>query len=126
MVVISPLLMGFLNAKFQGITLFPFIFLKRKSLKYDRVLLNHEKIHLRQQLEMGILPFYCCYLGEFCYGLWKHKNGYKAYRSISFEQEAYAHEHDLGYLSKRRRWAFRAYGHQKATLRWRWAKEGSR
>jgi hypothetical protein len=40
----------------DGIALFPFILVKRKSP--GRLLLNHECIHLRQQLEMGLVFFY--------------------------------------------------------------------
>jgi hypothetical protein len=44
---------------FRGITLFPFIILFSSKEKQNHVLLNHEKIHIRQQLELLILPFFC-------------------------------------------------------------------
>jgi hypothetical protein len=31
----------------------------------DKVFVNHEKIHLRQQLELLVLPFYVWYIIEF-------------------------------------------------------------
>ena len=37
---------------FRGLTVFPFIFLMNKKDKINQELLNHEKIHIRQQLEM--------------------------------------------------------------------------
>ena len=50
---------------YSGITIFPFIFLKYKVLKHNEVIINHEKIHLRQQLEMLVIPFYFFYMTEF-------------------------------------------------------------
>ncbi len=46
-----------------GLALYPFIFIK-EGLDQQRttVLLNHERIHLRQQIELLILPFYLIYL----------------------------------------------------------------
>jgi len=40
---------------FIGLTLFPFIFLRTKNLKENPTLIHHEKIHLRQQLELLII-----------------------------------------------------------------------
>lgn len=45
------------NTKISGITLFPFILLRKKELRRNQILINHEKIHLRQQLELLIIPF---------------------------------------------------------------------
>jgi len=94
---------------YTGITLFPFVFLKHKNLKYDAKLMNHERIHLRQQLELLVLPFFVWYLIEFLIHYCRHWNWNKAYRSISFEKEAYANESDIGYLNKRRVWSFISY-----------------
>jgi len=44
---------------FRGITLFPFIILFSSEYKHNYILLNHEKNHIRQQLELLILPFFC-------------------------------------------------------------------
>ena len=92
--------------KFSGCAVWPIIFLKSEYLKNDKVFVNHEKIHLRQQLELLIVPFYIWYAVEFCVHLIRLKSKYKAYRTISFEREAYANENDLGYLRKRSFWAF--------------------
>ena len=94
---------------FRGVTLYPFIILKHKSLKEDIVLINHEKIHLRQQLELLILPFYVWYLLEFLIQLIIYRNWHLAYKSISFEREAYANENDLNYLESRSFWKFIKY-----------------
>ena len=91
----------------NGMALFPFILVKRKNPSL--VLLNHERIHLRQQLELLILPFYIWYLAEYGWNLLHYKSRYAAYRKISFEEEAFAHDEDLTYLEKRRFWAFLKY-----------------
>lgn len=97
------------NTKINGITLYPFVFIKNPEDKKNRVLINHEKIHLRQQLELLIIFFYLAYLVEYYYHLLRLKNPYKAYLAISFEREAYANEHDLNYLKKRKMWGFWKY-----------------
>ena len=84
-----------------GITIFPFMFLKYKALKGNAILINHEKVHLRQQIELLIIPFFVIYGFEFLVRLIQYKNWKLAYRNISFEREAYAKEKDLGYLKSR-------------------------
>ena len=92
-----------------GITFFPFIFLKYKGLKSNTVLINHERIHLRQQIELLILPFYIVYSVEFLIRLIHYKNWYVAYQNTSFEREAYVKEKDLDYLLSRPFWMFIKY-----------------
>lgn len=91
---------------YAGMTIFPFIFLRKKDLPATASLLNHERIHLRQQLELLILPFYIWYLTAYLYHRLKGKNHEVAYRSIVFEKEAYKYENDPDYLSNRKFWAF--------------------
>jgi hypothetical protein len=97
------------NTKINGITLFPFIFLKKKEYLQDKVLLNHEKIHFRQQMELLVIFFYLWYILEYYYHLSKIKDKYLAYKSISFEREAYAKENELGYLKTRKPFSFWKY-----------------
>lgn len=94
---------------FRGLTVFPLVFLKSADSKSNLVLLNHEKIHLRQQLELLILPFFVWYFLEFLYLLIKYKERNSAYRNISFEREAYANEKDLYYIKQRSFWRFLKY-----------------
>lgn len=94
---------------FRGLTVFPLVFLKSADSKSNLVLLNHEKIHLRQQLEFLILPFFVWYFLEFLYLLIKYKERNSAYRNISFEREAYANEKDLHYIKQRSFWRFLKY-----------------
>ncbi|WP_299104954.1 hypothetical protein [uncultured Winogradskyella sp.] len=84
-----------------GITIFPFMILKSKVLKGRSVLINHERIHLRQQIELLIIPFLLIYILEFLIRLVKYRNWNLAYRNISFEREAYINEKDLDYLKSR-------------------------
>lgn len=99
----------FFSKKFNGIALWPFILVKSRDYKRDTVFINHEKIHLRQQLEMLIIPFYIWYGLEFLIRLLKYKDRYQAYRNISFEREAYQNEKDLDYLKRRSFWRFFLY-----------------
>lgn len=82
------------------------MFLKNKALKANTVLVNHEKIHLRQQLELLIIPFFVIYGIEFLVRLIQYKNWNIAYRNISFEREAYKNEKDLNYIKLRPFMAF--------------------
>lgn len=91
----------------EGIALFPFVFTKQKKFGADFI--NHERIHLRQQLEMGVVFFYLWYLCEYLIHLIHLQNHYKAYRAISFEKEAYAHQSNINYLGQRSVWAFLRY-----------------
>ena len=97
------------NTKISGITLFPFIFLKRRADLHNKILINHEKIHLRQQAELLVIFFYLWYVVEYYYWYFKLKDAFLAYKSISFEREAYALENDLNYLQHRKVWSFWKY-----------------
>jgi len=89
--------------------IWPFIFLKESELKNDQVLMNHERIHLRQQIELLLLPFYLFYLLNYLYNLLRYKKHFKAYKNIVFEREAYAKHHELDYLENRKFWAWAHY-----------------
>lgn len=110
-----------------GITLFPFIFIYKDKYNeykdwhvpcyggvstYDQVIINHEKIHWYQQLELLIIPFYIWYVLNWLYNgiiKYKGKNWDLAYRDIIFEKEAYNNEYNLSYLESRKIWSFRKY-----------------
>ena len=81
----------------------------RETWWIDRHVVNHERIHTAQQREMLFLPFYIFYLIEWAVRFARYRNWSEAYMNISFEREAYTHGHDLGYLSKRPRYAWLAY-----------------
>jgi len=110
MIITLPVLFNFLIKQDAiAIALWPFIFIKYDALKNDPCLVNHERIHLRQQLEMGIIFFYLFYILEFSYHFIKYKNVNAAYFSISFEKEAFANDKNLVYLSERKLWGWRKY-----------------
>jgi hypothetical protein len=94
---------------YRGLTAFPFVFVKYRRDKEDLVFVNHEKIHLRQQLELLILPFFIWYVLEYIVRLVQYKNKDLAYRNISFEREAYSNESDMGYLKNRSIFRFIKY-----------------
>lgn len=94
---------------FRGLTLFPFVFMADKEDKLNVVFINHEKIHIRQQLELLVLPFYIWYFLEFLVRWFQYKNTFEAYKNISFEREAYSNEKDLNYLKQRSFWRFLKY-----------------
>lgn len=81
-----------------AITLFPFIIL---SEEVDEYTMNHELIHFEQQKELFVVGFYALYVYDFIRGMIKYKNKDMAYYLIRFEQEAYNHESDLGYIIDR-------------------------
>ena len=93
----------------SGITLFPFIVIKHKNLRLDKSIINHEHIHLRQQLEMLVIPFYVFYLLHYVINLVKYQHHEKAYRNICFEREAYNNESNLNYLHSRKWFAWLLY-----------------
>lgn len=92
---------------------------KYKDKPISQTVYNHESIHLQQELDfvfgceklyiLGGIIFYILYLVEWIlkgilsiFTLGK----IKAYRSISFEQEAYDNEKNLQYLDTRKRFSW--------------------
>lgn len=97
------------------ITLFPFICLgdtkenlikSRGQCEYD-CLVNHERIHLRQQLECLVIPFYLIYFLNWIINIFKY--GKKAYVNISFERESYENDNNLKYLPSRKLYTWIKY-----------------
>lgn len=84
-----------------GMALFPFILIKNAALKKNQQILNHEKIHLYQQMELLIIPFYVLYLLNYLINLALYFDHDKAYRNIVFEREAYANDSRPDYLRRR-------------------------
>lgn len=97
MIIVSDKIIRFfsrvlgMKGQIIGLALWPFIIVSKSTWIDDR-LINHERIHLRQQIEMLIIPFYIWYV----IALYR-----KGYENISFEKEAYANENNLDYLKKR-------------------------
>lgn len=106
MIVVAPRFLNFVRWLFGikmaigGLAILPFIIVPRKECKLDKRLINHEKIHLRQQLELLFFGFVIWYF----IALYR-----KGYYQISFEQEAYQNDKNIDYLKKRRMFAFLKY-----------------
>lgn len=98
-----------LQKNFNGITLWPFVIARHPYLLNDKMFINHERIHLRQQLELLIVFFFLWYGLEFLIRWAKVGNRHLAYHNISFEREAYIHESEFSYLKHRRLWSFLKY-----------------
>ncbi|MCI4442932.1 MAG: hypothetical protein JHC39_05435 [Lentimicrobium sp.] len=94
---------------YRGMAVFPIVFVKHSMDKENSIFVNHERIHLRQQVELLVIPFFIWYFLEFVLRFIQYKNRDLAYRNISFEKEAYANEKDLNYLKKRSFWKFLKY-----------------
>ena len=86
----------------SGMAIYPFILVDNEAARYDQVLINHEKIHLRQQAELMVVPFYILYLLNYLVNIFIYRRHSKAYRNICFEREAYEYEKDQAYLQSRK------------------------
>lgn len=76
---------------YRAINLFGIIFVRGDEPLSPRTI-THETTHTKQMLETLFIGFYIWYLLEFFIKLITCLNWDRAYRSISFEQEAYAFE----------------------------------
>lgn len=73
----------------------------RKGAYIGEKTMNHERIHTAQMKEMLYVLFYLVYVLEWLVRLVLCWNAKKAYRSISFEKEAYENESNEEYLKMR-------------------------
>lgn len=118
---------GFKALNFMGI-----LFVRGSAKITDRTL-NHERIHSRQIIEVialslfpltiylhfggkwfigalfSLFSYYIWYVIEWVIHLMMGKGKHEAYRSISFENEAYSNDADLNYLKKRKLFNFLDY-----------------
>jgi hypothetical protein len=96
-IIVVPLL------RVSGMAIFPFILVSNTAAVNDQTLIYHEKIHLRQQAELLIIPFYILYLLNYLINLTVCRKHKQAYLNIAFEREAYQNEANSTYL-KNRKW----------------------
>ena len=92
-----------IGKKYYAINICGMVFAKGDC---NSTVINHEKIHTRQMLELLIIGFYLWYLIEWLIRVAWLRNMFSAYKSISFEREAYANQHNLHYLKTRRPYSF--------------------
>ena len=118
---------------YKAITILPFIFARKSAKWLKDYVLNHETIHLRQQLEVliasliiilamilifgiswwwmsaSLLVYYAWYGLEWLVRLAICHDTNLAYKNIAFEQEAYLNEYDMTYLKNRKLFAWVEY-----------------
>ena len=116
---------------YETINLFGILFTRGDI---DNIEYNHENIHTVQIIEcmflamaiiailsvifnfsflwilLGVPMYYIQYGLEYIIIRGFHKKQGDAYHDVSFEEEAYAHEHDLNYISHRKAFAWIKYG----------------
>lgn len=102
-------LLYFIPKRFSAFTIYPFIFIKKDTDKTNHILINHEKIHLKQQIELLIIFFFIAYFLEFIWNFIRFPSFMKAYRNIRFEKEAYQNESNFNYLKTRKPYSFLRY-----------------
>lgn len=96
---------------YTALTVWPFVFVRRdRKDSFGESGMRHETTHGLQQAELLILPFIVLYGLE-----WLVKIPFcgfdtkEAYKSISFEQEAYEHQQEADYNAIRRHYAWARY-----------------
>ena len=93
----------------QAMALYPVILFKNDTLKKDKVIIRHELIHFKQQIELLVLPFYLLYFVFYLINLLVYRDHHLAYLNICFEREAYSNDANPGYLISRRHYAWIKY-----------------
>jgi hypothetical protein len=105
-VIVTKLLRLIAGKGVIAMAIYPFILVRDAEESGNETMLNHERIHFRQQIELGLLFFYLLYGA---YYLHNRRRGYlhsNAYRNIPFEKEAYANESNSDYLVTRKLWTW--------------------
>jgi len=90
-----------------AITLYPFIIFRGTA---EERVINHERIHIAQQKELLVIPFYILYGWFWLVNRIIHRDsGPQAYYNIPFEVEAYHNDADFTYIESRPRNAWKEY-----------------
>lgn len=96
--------------KADGICLAPFgIYFKCPNSMTIPQIVNHERIHELQQYELMVILFYPLYLLEWGIKSLLLLSFRSGYYSISFEVEAYRHDHMVHYSEHRKPYAWVKY-----------------
>ena len=90
------------------------LFFVHPEVKETKRLINHERIHTAQMIELCFVFFYLFYVVEWTVRLFLNGN---AYRNISFEREAYSNEDKENYLKQRKHFAWLKYMRKKKKTR---------
>lgn len=76
----------------DAITLYPFVCVRYAENACPRIVINHEMIHVGQIKHDGVFHFYLSYFWQYLKARMRGAPHYVAYRSISYEIEAYARQ----------------------------------
>ncbi len=105
---------GYIQAK--AAAFFPFVFVRSEEYATP-VLVNHERIHFRQQLELLCIGFWLLSLYETIYAKFALKlNAKERYLYRAAEQEAYCNQENLQYLKQRKFFSVFKYVRNKTDL----------
>ena len=88
---------------FKCINICGILFVRNGKVMSDKDI-NHELIHTEQMKEMLYVFFYLWYFVEWLMELFHYKS--KAYRTNTFEREAYDNDDNLYYLNERKPFAW--------------------
>lgn len=91
----------------RGMAIYPFVMLKDTKLEMPDVY-NHELIHIKQMEETGVIGHALIWFFDVVWKTCKYRSASKAYRNLMFEKEAYAHMDEMGYVEKRKPFAWLA------------------
>ena len=95
---------------YKAMTVFPFVFIRKdKKTKYTPTCHRHELTHAYQQVECLWILFFIIYIVEYLIKILWTCYPNLAYRSISFEQEAFANQGDVEYNINRKHFAWVKY-----------------
>ena len=113
MIFTSKILFNKVLKHYTGITVWPIVLLRDTAEemgqgRYDE-LINHERIHLRQQAELLVIFFYILYAFYYIRNRIRGQKHWAAYCNIPFERESYEKEKDLSYLKNRKFWQWRNF-----------------
>ena len=104
---------------YKAITILKWIIVRKDAkVAFTSVDYNHECIHYEQEKELLYIGFYLLYVLEFLVKLLYYRKWHKAYRSISFEREAYTNQYNTAYTVKRNKFAWRKYLKQRTNERY--------
>lgn len=93
---------------YQALTIIKWIFIK-KNTKLKQKTYTHEAIHYEQWKECLILLFLPIYGLEYIVKLICTFNHNRAYKSVSFEQEAYEYDEYVAYPKERKAYYWTKY-----------------
>ena len=95
---------------FIALTLYPWLFIREEyKRRLTKKVERHETTYALQQIECLWIVFLILYGLEYLVKLLVTFSHFRAYRSISFEQEAYNHEEEVYYNDVRKPYAWVKY-----------------